>query len=73
MSLENQTNPINANAINAPAADTQWQRDTIEKLAASALTEQKKSRRWSNFFKALMFIYLFRPIIYCNGLDWWRK
>ncbi len=51
-----------------PAAqDTAWQRDTIEKLAASALSEQKKSRRWSVFFKALMFVYLFILLFYALG------
>ncbi|MDP1658952.1 MAG: S49 family peptidase, partial [Methylotenera sp.] len=39
--------------------DTKWQRDAIEKLASSALTEQKTSRRWSIFFKGLTFAYLF--------------
>ncbi len=35
-----------------------WERDVIEKLAFAALTEQKRSRRWSIFFKALLFLYL---------------
>ncbi len=50
------------------APDTKWQRDTIEKLASSALTEQKRSRRWSVFFKALMFIYLFIVLFYVLGI-----
>ncbi len=50
------------------APDTKWQRDTIEKLASSALTEQKTSRRWSIFFKALMFIYLFIVLFYVLGI-----
>ena len=36
-----------------------WQQAAIEKLANSAATEQKAARRWSVFFKILMFIYLF--------------
>ena len=36
-----------------------WERRTIEKLAQSALLEQRRSRHWSIFFKLLMFIYLF--------------
>ncbi|MGZ8257850.1 MAG: S49 family peptidase [Methylotenera sp.] len=48
--------------------DTQWQRDTIEKLATSALAEQKTSRRWSTLFKALMFIYLFIVLFYVLGM-----
>ena len=49
------------------AQDTAWQRDTIEKLATSALSEQKKTRRWSVFFKTLMFIYLFVVLFYALG------
>ena len=35
-----------------------WQASVIEKLAMSALEEQKKARRWSTFFKLLTFLYL---------------
>lgn len=35
-----------------------WERDVIEKLAFAALTEQKRARRWSIFFKLLLFLYL---------------
>ena len=55
-----------SSANNVPQ-DTQWQRDTIEKLATSALSEQKKSRRWSMFFKGLMFLYLFIVLFYAIG------
>lgn len=47
--------------------DTQWQRDAIEKLAASALSEQKTARRWSIFFKGLLFIYLFIVLLLAVG------
>jgi len=47
--------------------DTKWQRDAIEKLATSALTEQKTARRWSTFFKALMFAYLFIVLFFMLG------
>jgi protease-4 len=56
MSEDSQQNtPIN----NSKSDDTKWQRDAIEKLASSALTEQRTARRWSIFFKGLMFAYLF--------------
>jgi len=45
-----------------------WERQTIEKLALSAITEQKRSRRWGIFFKSLTFIYLFVLLFY--GMDW---
>lgn len=47
--------------------DTKWQRDAIEKLASSALNEQKTARRWSAFFKGLMFAYLFIILFYALG------
>jgi protease-4 len=55
-------------AKNSPPQDTEWQRDTIEKLASSALREQRSSRRWSIFFKSLIFIYLFVVLFYALGL-----
>lgn len=54
---------------NTPQAqDTQWQRDTIEKLASSALNEQRTARRWSTFFKVLVFIYLFILLFFALGI-----
>ena len=35
-----------------------WERETLEKLAFSALKEQTKRRRWGIFFKLLTFAYL---------------
>jgi len=35
-----------------------WEREIIEKLAFAAVTEQRRARRWSVFFKSLVFIYL---------------
>lgn len=35
-----------------------WERDVIEKLALASITEQTRARRWSVFFKSLMFLYL---------------
>lgn len=39
-------------------AEQNWERDVLEKLALSAVTEQRRARRWSVFFKFLFFIYL---------------
>jgi len=47
---------------------TDWERKTIEKLAFSAIAEQKRTRRWGIFFKSLTFIYLFVLLFY--ALDW---
>ncbi len=65
MSEDSQQNiPLN----HSKSDDTKWQRDAIEKLASSALTEQRTARRWSIFFKGLMFTYLF--IILFLTLGW---
>jgi protease IV len=58
-----QSNPLN----NSKSEDTKWQRDAIEKLASSALTEQKTARRWNIFFKGLMFSYLFIILFFALG------
>ena len=41
------------------AREQNWERGVIEKLARSALDEQRKARNWGIFFKSLTFIYLF--------------
>src|SRR4029077_5659376 len=35
-----------------------WERDLITKLAAEALIEQRRRRRWGIFFKLLTFAYI---------------
>ncbi|MBI2317241.1 MAG: S49 family peptidase [Betaproteobacteria bacterium] len=49
-------------------ADSNWERDTIEKLAFAALREQRKARRWGIFFKLLTFAYL--TLLVAIALDW---
>jgi protease-4 len=44
-----------------------WERGVIEKLARSALDEQRKSRNWGIFFKTLTFIYLFALLFIAFG------
>jgi len=51
-----------------PIEDTKWQRDVIEKLATSALAEQKTARRWSTFFKGLTFAYLLVALLIALGV-----
>lgn len=45
-----------------------WERQTLEKLAFSALQEQKRARNWSIFFKTLTFVYLFALLFF--ALEW---
>jgi protease IV len=47
--------------------DSNWQQQTIEKLVLSSVKEQQTARRWSNFFKILIFIYLFTVLAYALG------
>ncbi|MDZ4099891.1 MAG: S49 family peptidase [Methylophilaceae bacterium] len=45
-----------------------WERQTIEKLAFSAIKEQRRSRMWGILFKSLTFIYLFALLFI--AMDW---
>ena len=47
------------NQQDRPTQEAGWERKIIEKLALAAVTEQTRARRWSVFFKSLIFIYLF--------------
>lgn len=70
MSEQNQqTEAVNTAAQKPKAAeDSNWQRDVIEKLAFSALAEQKTARRWSTLFKGLTFGYLFILLLMALGV-----
>lgn len=48
--------------------DPNWERNTIEKLAFSAVQEQRRSRKWGILFKSLTFIYLFALLFI--AMDW---
>ena len=69
MSEQNQQ-PETVNARQKPSAteDANWQRDVIEKLAFSALAEQKTARRWSTLFKGLTFAYLLVLMLMALGI-----
>ena len=48
-----------------------WERQTIEKVALAAITEQRRARKWGIFFKSLLFIYLFALLFI--GLGWYGR
>ena len=48
--------------------DPSWERQTLEKLAFAALTEQRRARYWGIFFKLLTFAYV--TFILVMALDW---
>ncbi|NOT15934.1 MAG: S49 family peptidase [Methylotenera sp.] len=52
----------------AASKESQWHYDVIEKLATSALAEQKTARRWSTFFKGLTFAYLLVLLLMALGV-----
>ncbi len=47
-----------ARAASGKDGDGAWARDALERLAFSALGEQRRARRWNIFFKLLFFSYL---------------
>jgi protease-4 len=44
-----------------------WERGVLEKLAMSAIQEQRRARHWSIFFKTLGFIFLFAVLFLSMG------
>ena len=48
-----------------------WERQALEKLAFSALQEQRSARHWGIFFKTLTFAYLFILLFIFTG--WFSK
>lgn len=48
--------------------DAHWERSVLEKLAGSALAEQRRARHWGIFFKMLTFLYLF--VLLFLALGW---
>lgn len=49
--------------------DAGWERDVLNRLAFASLNEQRRARRWSIFFKSLLFVYLFAVLFYIPS-DW---
>ena len=45
-----------------------WERQTLEKVALAAVTEQRRARKWSIFFKIAGLIYLFLLLFLALGL-----
>lgn len=53
--------PENSNQTN------QWERKVLEKLALSAIREQRRTRHWNILFKTLGFLYLFIVLFLAAG------
>ncbi len=52
-------------------SDQNWERGVLEKLAMSAIQEQRRARHWGIFFKVLTFGYLFALLFVFMG--WFDK
>ncbi len=50
-----------------PESNRGWEKDVLEKLALSAVREQRRSRHWGILFKMLTFIYLFALLFMAMG------
>jgi len=67
--LNQQAEAVNVAAQKPKATDdANWQRNVIEKLAFSALAEQKTARRWGTLFKGLTFAYLLVLMLMALGV-----
>jgi protease-4 len=53
------------------AEPNDWERQTLEKVALAAVTEQRRARRWGILFKSLGFIYLF--LVLFAILGWFNQ
>lgn len=50
-----------------------WERDILEKLALSALDEQRRARRWGIFFKLFIAAYLVIVLVIIQSGSWGEK
>ena len=55
----------------AGGSATNWERQTLEKVALAAVQEQRRARHWGIVFKMLLFIYLFALLFVALG--WFGK
>jgi protease IV len=53
-----------------PARAENWERDLLQRLSFAALQEQRRARRWSIFFRSLLFGYLFVLLFMFFADDW---
>lgn len=50
--------------------DRDWERGTLERVLFATIKEQRRSRRWGIFFKALTFFYLFALLYIYLPASW---
>jgi protease-4 len=60
MNKEKKSNESSSKKDQGPDLQSEdWQRDLINRLAFSAINEQRRTRRWNIFFKSIFILYLF--------------
>jgi protease-4 len=59
-----------ATSSNPESSDESWHRDLVNRLAFAAVNEQRRTRRWSVFFKCLLALYLLALLILYLPTDW---
>lgn len=52
-------------------APTTWEKDVLHRFLSSSITEQRRARRWSIFFKFLFFAYLF-ALLFAAKPNWYK-
>jgi protease-4 len=50
--------------------DDSWHKEVVNRLVFSALTEQRRARRWNIFFKCLLALYLIAVLVLYMPADW---
>jgi len=59
-----------ATSSKSGSSDENWHRDLVNRLAFAAVNEQRRTRRWSVFFKVLLALYLLALLILYMPTDW---
>ena len=61
---------FNKDAASSIPGNDDWHRDLVNRLAFAAVNEQRRTRRWSIFFKFLLALYLLALLILYMPSDW---
>ena len=68
MNDEQQSSPTGPSRT--PPRDSEWERDVLTRLAFSAITEQRRARRWNVFFKVAIVGYLTTLLVISLPSGW---
>lgn len=54
-------------------SEPNWERSVLEKVALASIEEQRKARRWNNFFKVFIAAYLLLLLLISQAGSWSEK